>query len=44
MFDEAREERILKLIEIWFYLKERGTVWPAVTGFLEEAINRRLKV
>lgn len=39
MEDKERNQRILFLLKIWFYLTERRIVWPSVMDWIEQRIN-----
>lgn len=42
MPDTEKIERVMLLIEMWYYLEKRGLVWPAVKKFIEKRINEEL--
>lgn len=43
MHENAKDELILTMLKIWYYIKQRPLVWSKVTDFLERRINEELE-
>lgn len=43
MKDQVKEDRIMFLLKVWFFLTESNMVWPDVKNWVEVRLNEELK-